>query len=102
MNGDNMVRYKIYPGFGYVGKMTKKSIARGFQSIKAARAKCYQLIWNKNAHGMEYYIVYDDKDKVAGVAYQSHKGERGSFWVDNDERCYTIYGDGSLGPQLKN
>lgn len=96
-----MVRYKIYKGFGYVGKMSNKSIARGFQSIKAARAKCYQLIWNENAQGQSYFMVYDDKDKVAGVAYQSHKGFRGSFWVDKDEKCYQLWADGSIGGELR-
>ena len=92
-----MVRYKIYRGFGYVGKMSNKSIARGFQSIKAARARCYELMWRENLQGQSYFMVYDDKDKVAGVAYQSHNGHRGSFWVDKDERCYYLYGDGSIG-----
>ena len=92
-----MVRYKIYKGFGYVGKMSNKSVARGFKTVKAARARCYQYIWSENATGSAYFMVYDDKDKVAGVAYQSHKGHRGSYWVDKDERTYYLYADGSLG-----
>lgn len=96
-----MVRYKIYPGFGYVGKLSNKAIAYGFKSIKAARARCYQLIWNENAQGQTYFMVYDEKNKVAGVAYQSHKGHRGSYWVDNDENCYQLWADGSLGGKMR-
>lgn len=93
-----MVRYKIYSGFGYIGKLSNKSIARGFQSIKAARAKCYQLIWNEGAYGQRYFMVYDQNDKVAGVAYQSHKGHRGSYWVDGkSDGVYILYADGTLG-----
>lgn len=96
-----MVRYKIYAGFGYIGKMSKNTIARGFGSIRTARAACYKLIWEQNAQGQTYYMVYDDKNRTAGVAYQSHKGHRGSFWVDPDNRCYTLYADGSLGAELR-
>ena len=96
-----MVRYKIYAGFGYVGKMSNKTVAHGFGSIKTARAACYKMIWNQGAHGSTYYMVYDDKNRTAGVAYQSHKGLRGSFWVDPDGKCYHIYADGSLSNELK-
>ena len=99
-----MVRYKIYTGLGPIEKIKlsgKGTIARGFGSITTARAACYKMIWGQWAQGHTYYLVYDNKNRLAGVAYPTHKVHRGSFWVDPDNKCYTLYSDGSLGAELR-